>query len=156
LFDKDLVFFASKAQFLYYLPKIITRFEKMHEKKSMLDRIDQLSKNEIHTFPKMFKKESIPLKEILFFTIIGHNIVLKLKNGQEEVCRMTLNELKGFLPPTTFLQIKRNVIVNTLFITAFTDTTLCVMDHHFRISVRRRKEVVSFIRSQNLELYKIQ
>ena len=155
LFDKDLVFFANKAQFLYYLPKIIARFEKMHEEKEVIGRINQLSKNEIHTFPKMFKKKSIPLKEILFFTVIGHNIVLKLKNGQEEVCRMTLNELKSFLPSATFLQIKRNVIINTLYITAFTDTTICVMEHHFRISLKRRKEIVSFIQLQNLELYKI-
>jgi DNA-binding LytR/AlgR family response regulator len=123
LFDKDLVFFANKAQFLYYLPKIITRFEKMHEEKNILDRIDQLSKNEIYTFPKMFKKESIPLKDILFFTVIAHNIVLKLKNGQEEVFRMTLNELTGILPAANFLQIKHKLLI--IYLKLLHDTKKC-------------------------------
>jgi DNA-binding LytR/AlgR family response regulator len=154
-FDKDLVFFANKAQFSYYLPKIIARFEKMHEEKEVIDRVNQLSVNEVSTFPKVFRTESIPLKDILFFTIIGHNIVLKLKNEREEVCRMSLKELTSILPPDNFLRINRSVIVNTMYITAFTDATVCILEHHFRISTRRRKAVVANFHAMKQELYNI-
>jgi len=155
LFDKDLVFFVNKAQFSYYLPKIIARFEKMHKAKEVIDRVNQLSVNEIHTFPKVFRTESIPLKDILFFTIIGHNIVLKLKNEREEICRMSLKELISILPPDNFLRINRSVIINTLYITAFTDATVCILEHHFRISTRRRKAVVADFHARKHKLYNV-
>jgi len=153
-YEKDLVFFSNKAQFSYYLPKIITRFEKMHVEKEMIDRINQLSKNEIYTFPKMFKNKPILLVDILMITVIGHNIVLKMRNGDEIIFRMTLREIMGFLPTNIFLQIRRNEIINVLQITAFTDTTVCLNDKHLHISTRKQKEIVQFLKAQKQELYK--
>jgi DNA-binding LytR/AlgR family response regulator len=151
--DKDLVFFANKAQFLYYLPKIIARFEKMHAEKEIVNRIHQLSKNEIRTFPKMINNASILLSDILFITVIGHNIVLKMNSGEEIIDRMTLRELIDFLPANTFLQIKRNTIINIIYVTAFTDTTVCLEDQHFRISTRRQKEIVQILKTEISKLY---
>jgi|GEM_PF-1323850 len=153
-YEKDLVFFSNKAQFLYYFPKIIARFEKMHIEKEMINRINQLSKNEIHTFPKMYKNKPILLVDILMVTVYGHNIVLKMRNGEEIIFRMTLRELIGFLPANNFLQITRNIIINILQITAFTDTTVCLDDKHLQISTRRQKEIVQILRAQKQELYK--
>jgi len=152
--DKDLVFFSDKAQFPYYFSKILKRFEKMYEEKSMIDRIYQLSKNEIYTFPKTYHKESIPLKDILFFTIVEHNIVLQLKNGQEEICRMSLKQLMEILPAEGFLQIDRHIVINTMYITAYTSTTVCVEEYHFSISARRREEVLAFLQAQKEKLPK--
>jgi len=153
-YERDLVFFSHKAHFLCCFPRIVARFEKMHVEKEMINRIHQLSKNEIHTFPKMFKNKSIPLLEILMITVIGHNIVLKMKNEEEIIFRMTLRELMGFLPASNFLQITRNEIINILQITAFTDTTVCLHDKHFRISTRKQKEIIQILKAHKQELYK--
>lgn len=154
-FDKDLVFFTNKAQFSYYLPKIIARFEKMYFEKELIDRINQLSKNEINTFPKMNNKKPILLADILFITVIGHNIVLKMRNGEEFIFRMNFGELMDFLPANVFLLINRNTIVNILNISAFSDTTICIEEHHFIISTRKQKEVAETLKKQLEPLYQI-
>jgi DNA-binding LytR/AlgR family response regulator len=152
--DKNLVFFSNKAQFLYYLPKIIARFEKMHKEKSIVDRMYRLSKNEIQTFPKKINNHPILLVDILMITVISHNVVLKMKNGEEIIFRMTLRELKNFLPASNFLHVTRNIIINILHVTAFTDTTVCLKNQHFCISARKRKEVLEILKTQRQELYK--
>ena len=151
--DKELVFFSNKSQFSYYLPKILVRFEKMYDEKEMLNRINQLSKNEILTFPKNFNNNPILLNDIAQITIIGHNMVLTMKNEEEIVYRMTLRELTQFLPDT-FLQIRRNIIINTMYITAFTNTTICLGTRHLPISIRMQKIVVPILKKQKRELYK--
>jgi len=153
-FDKEMVFFANKAQFSYYLPKIIARFEKLYVEKKMIDRINQLSKNEICTFPKMINKQPIPLADILYITIIGHNIVLKMKNEEEFIFHMNISALMKFLPANIFLRINRNTIVNTLNTTAFSKTTICIGDHHFVVSTRKQKEVAETLKTQVQKLYK--
>jgi len=152
--DKNLVFFSGKAQFFTYFSKIITRFEKMYAEKEIVNRINQLFKKEIYTFPKIMNKAPIPLTDILMIMVIGHYIVLELKNGEEVVYRMTLRELMSFLPGT-FLQIKRNVIINIIYITAFTNSTVCIEDRHFFISTRKQKEVIQTLKNQLYPLYKI-
>jgi DNA-binding LytR/AlgR family response regulator len=152
--DKDLVYFTNKAQFTYYLPRILERFEKMYEDKKMLNRLHQLSVNEILMFPKKFHKKLVPLKDIVFFLTVGHHIVLTMEDGKEEICRMSIPELTSFLPANDFLRISRSVIINTLYITAFTDATVSVLEHHFRISTRRRKEIAAMLQARKQELYK--
>jgi DNA-binding LytR/AlgR family response regulator len=152
-FEKDLVFFTNKAQFSYYLPKIIARFEKMHSEKEMIGKINQLSKNEINTFPKKHNNQPILLVDILFITVIGHNIILKMKTEEELVFRMSFNELMSFLPENVFLLIHRNTIVNILNITAFSDITICVKEHHFIISTRRQEKIVEILKKQLKPLY---
>jgi len=152
--DKNLVFFSNKAQFLYYFPKIIARFEKMHEGKSIIDRMHQLSKSEIQIFPKKFNNHPILLADILMITVIGHNAVLKMKNRKEIIFRMTLHKLKSFLPANNFLHVRRNIIINIMHVTAFTDTTVCLKDHHFCISARKQKAILEILKTQKQELYK--
>jgi len=151
--DKNLVFFFQKAQFLYYLPRIITRFEKLYEEKEIINKINQLFNNEIYTFPKKINNKPILLADIVFITVIKHNIVLKMKNGEEIIDRLTLCELMSFLPSDIFLQIRRNTIINIISVTAFTDTTICLEDQHFRISTRRQKAVIQTLKKQIHELY---
>jgi DNA-binding LytR/AlgR family response regulator len=151
--DKELLFFTNKAQFSYYLPKIITRFEKMQAEKEMISRLNQLTKNEITTFPKKINNNTIPLSEILFITVIGHNTVLRMKNDTEYVCRMQLGELESFLPANFFVLINRNTIVNTLNITAFSETTICINNHHFIVSTRKQNEVIKTLKAQIASLY---
>lgn len=149
--DKDLVFFSNKAQFLYYFPKIIARFEKLYAEKEIINRMNQLSKNEIYTFPKKINNKSILLTEIVFILVIRHNIVLTMKNGSEFVFRMSFLELKDFLPANVFLQIRRNIIINIMYVTAFSGTTVCLKDHHFVISERKQKEVISILKAEKRE-----
>lgn len=153
-YDKDLVFFSNKAQFFYYLPKIIARFEKMYAEKAMLQRVNQLSKNEISTFPKKIKNKLILLADITHIIVCGHNIVLKMKNGEEIIHRITLRELLGILPLHIFYQIRRNILINIGHVTSFTDSTVCVDNQHFMISLRNRKEVVLALKTQQNILYK--
>jgi DNA-binding LytR/AlgR family response regulator len=153
-FDKDLVYFANKAQLLYYFPKIIARFEKLHAEKGIMDKINQLSKNEITTFPKKINNELIPLADILFITVIGHNIVLKMKNEEEFIFRMSLSELMSFLPANTFLLINRNTTINILNITTFSDTTVSIKDHHFFLSTSKQKKVIEILKNRLCPLYK--
>jgi len=146
--NNDLVFFANKVQLPYYFPKIIACFEKKHVEKEMVNRIHQLSKNEIRIFPKMINNVPIPLADILFITVVKHNIVLQMNDGEEIVDRMSLCELIKILPTNTFLQIRRDIIINIVYVTAFTDTTVCLEDYHFRISARKQKEVVQILKTK--------
>jgi len=125
-YDKDLVSFSNKAQFFYYLPKILARFEKMYDEKKVIDRAKQLFKNEIKTFPKMKSDKAILLADIVYVTVIGHNMVLKMKNGEEIIYRMTLLELLDILPTDFFFQIRRNILINIEYVTSFTNSSVCV------------------------------
>ena len=154
-YDKDLVFFSNKAQILYYFPKIIARFEKMYAEKETLNRVGKLSKNEITTFPKMINNQLIQLIDIMHFTVIGHNIVLQMKNGEELIHRMSLRELLNILPSEIFFQIRRNIIINIGHVTSFTNSTVCVGNQHFIIALRNRKQIVEELKMQRSYLYKI-
>jgi DNA-binding LytR/AlgR family response regulator len=147
-YDKDLVIFTNKAQFSFYLPKILARFEKMYVEKEMIGIIHQLSKNEVNTFPKTTNDKPIPLVDIDFITVIGHNIVVRIKNGEEHVFRMNLSDLTNLLPKNIFLSINRSTIVNMFSITSFSDATISINEHHFIISTRKHKEVAEILREQ--------
>ena len=151
-YDKDLVFFSNKAQISYYFPKIITRFEKMFKEKKVVERVNQLSKNEIKTFPKKIDKKIIALEDIIFIEVIGHNIILKTKNDEEFITRMTLRELLSFLPIHIFFQIKRNMIVNIGHVTAFTESTVCLGGQHYVISIRKQREIIPKLIAQKQKL----
>ena len=151
-FEKDLVCFTNKAQFPYYLPKIIAQFEKLYSEKIILNRVNQLAKNEILTFPKKHNEQLIILSDILYITVFGHYIVLKMNTEEEIVFRMSLGELK-FLEDSSFLHINRNTIVNILNITAFNDVCVHIGEHHFEISKRKQKEVVEILKKQLEPLY---
>jgi len=147
-YDKDLIFFSNKAQFSYYLPKIIIRFEKMHGEKELLNRVKHLSDNVIRIFPKKIEKRTVLLEDIVYFTVGGHYIVVKIREGDELVFRMTFRELMNILPLSTFLQIKRDTIINIGYVTAFTNTTVCVGNEHFNISIRNRERIVQALEAQ--------
>ena len=146
--DTDLVFFSNKAQIIYYLPKIIARFEKMYEDKKVVSRLNQLTKNEIRIFPIKIDRNSIFFEDIVIILVIGHNIVLKMKDQKEFVFRMTFRKLKGFLPQNLFFQIKRNLIVNIEYVTAFTETTVCVAEQHYTISDKIKTEIIQTLNMQ--------
>jgi len=140
-YDGDLVFFSNKAQFVYYLPKIIIRFEKMFNEKKLVSRVRKLSENDIKTFPKKINGQTILLENIMYVEVIDHYIVLKMNNKEELVYRMSIRHLLSFLPPQTFFQIMRNIVINIKYVTAFTETTLCIDNKHFTISKNKRKEI---------------
>jgi len=152
-YSKDLVFFSNKAQMLYYFPKIIERFEKMYLEKEIINRVNQLSKNEIHTFPKKVNGKTIPLAEVLFVEVVGHLIVLKMRSGNENIFRISLKKALKLLPKENFLLINRNTIVNVWHVTAFTETTVCINDHHFKISARKQEATVSVLKLHNKKFY---
>jgi DNA-binding LytR/AlgR family response regulator len=152
-YDKDLVFFSNKAQFSYYLPKIVARFEKMYGEKEVLNRVNQLSKNEIKTFPKKIKKKTILLEDIVYIEAVGHDVVLKMNYKEEFITRMTLRELLHLLPAHIFFQIKRNMIVNIGHVTAFTKSTVCIEGEHHIISEKKRRAVVSKLLAQTQILF---
>jgi len=151
-FDKDLVMFCNKAQLNYFFPKIITRFEKMAQEKEVLERINNLCNNKVHTFPKTISGNSILLSEVLYIEIIGHHSVLKMKNNDEHVTRMSMGELTNFLSEQTFIQISRNKIINIVHVTAFTDTTVCIDSYFFNISRNHREKVIQALRAYREEL----
>ena len=154
-YDKDLVFFSNKAQFAYYLPKIIARFETMYSRKEVLSRVLQLSKNEITTYPKMIKNQAIALSDIVHITVFGHHIVLKMKDGDEIIDRKSLFELLDILPSETFFQIRRNIIINIEYVTAFTNQTVYVEGQHFTISIRNQNKVVQMLKTHRNYLYNL-
>jgi len=141
-YDRNLFFFTNKSQLVYYFPKIISRFEQLYSEREKLNRINQLSKNEVYTFPKKINKQTINLTDIKIIEVIGHNIVLIMKDKEEHVFRMTFRELKYFLPKNIFFQIRRNIIINILYVTALNDITICLGEHHFQISTRKQKEIM--------------
>ena len=151
-YDKDLVFFSNKAQILYYFPKIITRFEKMYAEKELLNRINQLSKNEIKTFPKKINKKTILLEDIVYIEVLGHHTVFKMKNQEEGIFRMTIRELLNVLPDHIFFQISRNIIVNIGHVTAFTDSSVCVGGQHYTISIRKQQEIIPKLIAQKQKI----
>jgi DNA-binding LytR/AlgR family response regulator len=67
-----------------------------------------------------------------------------MKTEEEHISRITHLELMAILPKN-FVQIKRNIIVNIMYITAFTATTVCLGDQHFFISARRRAAVAEIL-----------
>jgi DNA-binding LytR/AlgR family response regulator len=152
-YDKNLLFFSNKAQFSYYLPKIIAHFEKKQAEKDIVERAELLVKNEINTFPMMIHNKALRFSDIVFIVVIGHNIVLKMKTGEENVFRMSFPELMQILPKNSFIQIRRSVIINIWYITAYTDTSVCVKEYHFQIAMRRRKVVIPFFQVHLQELY---
>jgi DNA-binding LytR/AlgR family response regulator len=151
-YDRDLVFFSNKAQLLYYFPKIIARFEKLYAEKEIINRVEQLSKNEPHTFPRMVNNKSILFTDIRIIMVIGHHTVLKMRTGEEHIFRMTFRELKNFLPANLFFHIKRNIIINIIYVTAFNDTTICLDEEHFVISLKINKNIISDLRTALQEL----
>ena len=151
--DKNLIFFTSKAQFSYYLPTILSYFETKYSEREILNRADLLLKNEIQTFPKLINKELVPLKDIVFMKVVGHHIVLQMKQGEEFIVRMTFREVMNFLPNHIFLRINRNVIINIDYVTAFSDITVCIADQHYKISLKMQKEVVKTLKVQQQLLY---
>ena len=152
--DKDLVFFSNKAQIGYYLPKIIARFEKMYEERKIVNRVNQLAKNEIDIFPKKTNGISIAFADIVLIEVIGHNIVLKMNNQEEFVFRMTFRKLISFLPQKIFFQIKRNLIINIGYVTAFTETTVCIAEQHYTISSKIKTDVIQTLNKQKQILCK--
>jgi len=152
-YDKELVFFSNKAQISYYLPKIITRFEKMFYEKKVMDRVKRISKNEILTFPKKINNKTILLEDIVYIEVIGHHTILKMRNQEEEVFRITIRQLLNFLPANLFFQIKRNMIINIRHVTAFTDSTICIASRHHIVSIKKRKEIISELKVQKQKLF---
>jgi DNA-binding LytR/AlgR family response regulator len=146
-YDENMFFYSNKAQFLYYFPKMIARFEKLYAERETINRINQLYKNEIHIFPKKVNNKTIPLTDIRIIEIIGHNMVLKMRNKEEHIFRMSFREVKKFLPINLFFQIRRNIIINVIYVTAFNDATVCIDEHHFQISTRKQKETISNLKA---------
>jgi len=151
--DRDLLFYTNKAQFSYYLPKIVEHFERMYSEREAIDRIGLITKSEITTFPKKANKENIQLADILFITVIGHHLVLKMNDDKEFIFRMNLKELMSFLPASTFLLISRNTVVNIVKITSFSDTTISINEHHFFLSTPKQKRVIETLKTQLSKLY---
>jgi DNA-binding LytR/AlgR family response regulator len=145
-FDKDLVVFCNKAQLNYFFPKIIARFEKKVQEKEALERINRLCNNKVHAFPKTINGKTISFSDILYVEIIGHHSVLKMKNRKEHITRMTMSELAERLPEQIFLQISRSKIINIVYATAFTETTVCVDGYFFNISRSNRKKVIEALK----------
>ena len=146
-YDGNLVIYSNKAQLLYYFPKIIERFEKLYAEREAINRINKLSKNEVYTFPIKVNNKSIPFTNIRVIEVVGHHIVLKMNNKEEHIFRMTFRKLKNFLPVNLFFQIRRNVIINIMYVTAFNDTTICLGDNHYVISLKIYKNVHSNLKA---------
>jgi len=142
-YEENLFFYTNKAQLLYYFPKIIARFEKLFVERETINRINKLYKNEIYTFPKKVNNETLLLTEIRIIEVVGHHLVLKLRRGEEHIFRMTLGEVKKFLPAHLFFQIRRNIIINIIYVTAFNDITICLDDAHFVVSTVINKHIIS-------------
>ena len=58
-----------------------------------------------------------PIRDVLYFEIYGHNIVIHLADGGKESCIGTLKELEGLLPKHTFVRPHRSYLINLEHIT---------------------------------------
>jgi len=142
-YEENLFFYTNKAQLLYFFPKIIARFEKLFAEKEMIDRIQKLAKNETYTFPKKVDNKTLLLTDIRILEVVGHHLILKMRRGEEYVFRMTFGEVKKFLPPHLFFHIRRNIIINIMYVTAFNDVTICLDDAHFVVTTIMNKNIIS-------------
>jgi len=142
-YEGNLIIFSNKSQLVYYFPKIITRFEKLYAEREMIHRINKLSKNQIQTFPKKVGDMTILLTDIRIIEVVGHHIVLKMKQGEEHIFRMTFSELNKFLPKNLFFRVRRNIIINIIYVTAINDTTVCLGENHFVISMKFNSNILS-------------
>jgi len=142
-YEGNLIIFSNKSQLVYYFPKIIARFEKLYAEREMIHRINQLSKNQIQTFPKKVGDMTILLTDIRIIEVVGHHIVLKMKRGEEHIFRMTFSELNKFLPKNLFFRVRRNIIINIIYVTAMNDTTVCLEENHFVISMKFNSNILS-------------
>lgn len=62
----------------------------------------------------------IPIADILFFEIYGHEIIIHLTSGVKETCAGTLKELERHLPDLTFVRPHRSYLVNLSYISKIT------------------------------------
>lgn len=54
----------------------------------------------------------LPVADILYFEIYGHEILIHKKGGGKETCTGTLKEVETLLPPITFVRPHRSYLVN--------------------------------------------
>ena len=146
-YEGNLVKFTNKSQLLYYFPKIIAHFEKKYAEREIINRMKQLFSNETYTFPKRIDNKAILLTDIRIIEVIGHHIALKMKRGEEHIFRMTLSEVKKFLPAHLFFHIRRNIIINIMYVTTFNDITVCLEKDHFVISSKINKNTISDLKT---------
>jgi len=146
-YDENLIIFTNKAQVSFYLPKIIDKFERVHRERKIIHRISKLSKNETHTFPKKINNQTILFSDIRIIKVVGHYIALMMKNNEEHIFRMSLKELLIFLPEKLFFRIKRNTIINIIYVTALNETTVSLDNDHFIVSLKFNPEIISDLKS---------
>jgi DNA-binding LytR/AlgR family response regulator len=146
-YHENLIYYSNKAQLLYYFPKIIARFEKLFSENEIINRINQLFKNEINTFPYKINNETISLTNIRIIEVVGHNLVLKMNNKEEHIYRMAFSTLKNFLPANLFFRIRRNIIINIMYVTAFSDVTICLDKDHFIVSLKFNKNIITELKA---------
>jgi DNA-binding LytR/AlgR family response regulator len=120
----------------------------MYAEKEVIDRVYQLAQNDIKFFPKKINNKSISLADIILIFVVGHNIILRINTKEEIVFRIPFCELIKILPGNIFFKIQRNTIINIGYVTAFTDTTVCIADQHFTISKKIQKEVIKALQMQ--------
>jgi len=149
---KNLIYYANKAQLNHYLPKIIERIKQVYSEKEILAKVDKIAKNEILYFPQKIKNRAILFSDIVTILVIGHNIILNMKDGEELVFRYSFCELTNFLPANNFFQIKRNLIINIDYVTAFTDTTICINNQHVTISHKIKSGVIQALKERKIKL----
>jgi len=146
-YEGNLVKYANKAQLSYLFPKIIAHFEKKCTEREIVHRIKQLYKNETHIFPKKVNNKSLYYIDIRIIKVVGHHIALKMKSGEEHIFRMSFSKLKTILPESLFFRINRNIIINIMYVTALNDTTICLEEDHFVISLNFNENIVADLRA---------
>lgn len=62
----------------------------------------------------------LPLSDILYFEIYGHEITIHQTNGNKGTCTGTLKKLEKCLPPMTFVRPHRSYMINLDYISEIT------------------------------------
>jgi len=51
------------------------------------------------------------------------------------------------LPAHLFFHIRRNIIINIMYVTAFNDLTICLEDAHFVVTTVMNKNIISDLKT---------
>jgi len=159
-FDMGIFDFLSKAFIPRRFKQTIERFEKLSEDIIMLNKINNFQHLNSQFFPINDSGiiKQIPLNEILFFEVDKNYVSILTLSGKKYRMRVTLLDIMQQLPPNTWIQVSRDIIIvvdNVVSFNAYS-VNFGIKKNGIEVIVpiasRKRREVVDFFVSRKSAL----
>jgi len=159
-FDMGIFDFLSKAFIPRRFKQTIERFEKLSEDIMMLNKINNFQHLNSQFFPINDSGiiKQVPLNEILFFEVDKNYVSILTISGKNYRMRVTLVDVMQQLPPNTWIQVSRDIIIvvdNVVSFNAYS-VNFGIKKNGDEVIVpiasRKRREVVDFLVSRKSDL----